>query len=140
MTTLFYKRSPLRFQCTGCGKCCTGNSSHYVELSVDEAQHIRQMLGVSEQWFRRHYLVKLFDDRQGLRITEKGRCILLDQNGMCRVYEARPAQCKSYPWWPELVSQESAWKREARRCEGIGRGDVIPVEVIEQNLKSASDE
>ena len=86
MTTLYYKRTPLRFECTGCGKCCTGNSNHYVELSETEAVRIREQLDVSEQWFQKHYLVKLFDNKIGLRITEKGKCVLLDSNGKCKAY------------------------------------------------------
>jgi hypothetical protein len=35
------------------------------------------------------------------------------------VYSARPLQCSTYPWWPELLSS-SEWREEgASVCEGI---------------------
>jgi Fe-S-cluster containining protein len=48
-------------------------------------------------------------------------CIFLDQEtNHCTVYGARPLQCATYPWWPELVQSRKAWAQEARQvCEGI---------------------
>ncbi|MEX2162891.1 MAG: hypothetical protein WD823_01430 [Sulfuricaulis sp.] len=42
-----------------------------------------------------------------------------------------PRQCRAYPFLPELASRQ-AWRAEARRCEGIGSGPVIPLVKLER--------
>ena len=45
-------------------------------------------------------------------------CIFLEGT-RCRIYGARPLQCSSYPWWPDLMAP-GAWLAESREvCEGI---------------------
>jgi Fe-S-cluster containining protein len=115
-----------RFKCTGCGKCCTGNpTSHYVELTSGEAENIRRSLGISHSWFIRRYLVALTDNTHGIRIEQNRQCVFLDKKKGCKIYELRPRQCRSYPFWPEILHSRSAWKEEARRCEGIGQGTLV---------------
>ena len=132
-----YTRHDLRFECTRCGRCCTGGADRYVYVSELEAEKIRHVLGVGRKWFRQRYSRQLEDGDLVLQSCAD-RCIFLQQDGGCRVYEARPAQCSSYPFWPEIVKTSAAWQREGRRCEGIGRGNVIPRSVIETRLKSVS--
>jgi Fe-S-cluster containining protein len=31
-------------------------------------------------------------------------CIFLDENNKCKIYEARPMQCLSYPFWPNIMA------------------------------------
>lgn len=116
----------LRFSCTGCGRCCTGGPNHYIEASTAEQRRIREYLSLSEAWFRRRYVVRVDAEMEGLRIEDNGRCVFLGRDGRCRIYPVRPAQCAHYPFWPELVADPGAWHAEALRCEGIGRGDVVP--------------
>jgi len=47
-----------------------------------------------------------------------GACIFL-KNGRCSVYDARPTQCRTYPFWPGIVARQDDYWREARHCEGI---------------------
>lgn len=129
-----YTRHDLRFECTRCGRCCTGGADRYVYVSELEAEKIRLVLGVGRKWFRQRY-VSLLEDGDMVLQSSADRCIFLQRDGSCRVYEARPVQCSSYPFWPEIVKTAAAWQREARRCEGIGRGGVIPLSVIEARLK-----
>jgi Fe-S-cluster containining protein len=133
----YYLRQPLRFHCTGCGKCCLGSQEHYVEVSPEEAERIRNRLELSKPWFRKKYLVKVFEDKQGLRITEQGQCILLNEEGKCSVYEDRPMQCRTYPFWPEIVFHKKTWDAEAKKCEGINQGDVVPIETIQKSLEKS---
>jgi len=62
----------------------------------------------------------------------KGRdCILLDRStgrALCSVYEARPAQCRSWPFWSGNVESREAWE-EAKAdtpCPGMGVGPLVP--------------
>ena len=132
---MVYRREALRFQCTGCGSCCIGDGT--VAVTDGEAERIRAFLGVSRAWFRRRYLVRLSGSGRGIRLGEDGRCSFLGRNGRCRVYPVRPVQCRTYPFWPELVASRRAWLEEGRFCEGIGRGPAVPAARIQALLRSA---
>lgn len=131
----YYRRHSLRFQCTGCGACCSGGGDYHVFVGRAEAARICAHLGLSWPWFRRRYLARSAQGARVLRLERDGRCTFLDADGRCRVYAARPRQCVSYPFWPEVVGSRTAWLREARRCEGIERGTRIPLERVERMLK-----
>ena len=131
---MYYKNSSLRFACTGCGACCTGGADHYVETSATERAAIRAFLKLSPAWFRRRYLVRVDADTTGIRLGRNGRCPFLGGDNRCRIYAVRPRQCRTYPWWPELVEKKRDWAEEARRCEGMNRGTVVPLSTIERNL------
>lgn len=126
----------LRFECTLCGACCTGGEG-YVLISPDESRAIARRLGLS---------VHAFHDRY-TRVTSLGRslneldtpngrdCVFLDRATMpgkavCSLYEARPTQCRTFPWWPENLRDRRAWERLGRQCEGVGRGRLVPIEEI----------
>ena len=43
-------------------------------------------------------------------------CVFLDQEtNYCRIYEARPVQCRTYPFWPSILKSQEAWNAECRR-------------------------
>ena len=131
----YYRRETLRFQCTACGACCRGDDNHHVFLSREEAEKICHGLGVSWAWFRRRYLAVLEDGERVLNSREDGRCVFLDGQGKCRIYDMRPAQCASYPFWPEVVMTAKGWRQEALRCEGIGLGPRVSARMIELELQ-----
>lgn len=134
----FYRRQPLHFECTACGACCRGGDDYHVFLDVAEARRLCDHLGLSWSWFRRRYLRVLPEEGLVLQADDNGDCVFLGADGACRVYPARPLQCASYPFWPEVVTTAKGWRREARRCEGIGRGAAVPLAHVERML--ANDE
>lgn len=113
----------LAFSCTECGECCTG--SGHVWLNRAEVSAIAKLLGdVDEDVFIDTYCTgpPRTDGWYMLKNAEDSdACIFLDQEtNHCTVYGARPLQCATYPWWPELVQSRKAWAQEARQvCEGI---------------------
>jgi hypothetical protein len=136
----FFEKQPLRFSCTQCGKCCLTGGDYYVFLTAAEAEAIRHQLRLSRSWFRRRYLARLEEGELVLACGEDDRCVFLDDDGQCQVYAARPLQCRTYPFWPELVGTARAWNSEARRCEGINRGRAIPVVTIRRNINACLDQ
>jgi Fe-S-cluster containining protein len=128
----------LRFQCTGCGGCCTGRGNarveYYVAVTPVERRRIRKYIGVSLAWFKRRYLMRFEDGDESLR-WEGDRCAFLDDDKRCRIDPVRPVQCRTYPFWPELVESKFAWRAEARRCEGINRGEIVPVARMRHALR-----
>ncbi len=129
-----YQRMSLCFECTQCGRCCIGGSDHFVFLCAGEAETIRDYLQLSTSWFRRRYLGR---DEGDLVVQSRpnGACIFL-KNDQCRIYPVRPLQCRTYPFWPEILKNRKNWNQEAVRCEGVNRGTQVPVNVIEAALRS----
>jgi Fe-S-cluster containining protein len=52
----------------------------------------------------------------------------------CSVYEGRPDQCRTWPFWPEVMDAKT-WKKEvAAFCPGVGKGRLHSAEEIRKNL------
>lgn len=124
----------LHFECTQCGRCCSGGGEYHVFLKAKEAESIRRGLDLSKAWFRRRYVTRLASGELTVRLAANGQCSFLDAQGRCRVYVTRPTQCRTYPYWPEVVRSAASWQAEAARCEGIGRGGVVPLERVRAAL------
>lgn len=67
-------------------------------------------------------------------------CIFLDRQqvpgkAVCSLYDARPTQCKSWPFWPELLESEDSWKNAKSGCPGIGKGTLYSQALIEGELR-----
>ena len=130
----FFEAQPLRFECTRCGRCCVAGGGYYVFLSEHEAEEVRAHLGLSRRWFRRRYLSRLPDGDLVASWHDDGRCVFLNDRGECNIYPVRPVQCRTYPFWSEIVTRQQDWQRESRRCEGINRGKRVPVTRIVELL------
>ena len=60
-------------------------------------------------------------------------CILWESGG-CSVYEARPLQCRSFPFWSSCVASSEEWEYHARQCPGMGKGPLHSREEIDRWL------
>jgi len=115
----------LKFKCTGCGKCCTG-SDGYVFLSPSDLIRLANHFKLSVTEFIDQYT----------RIVD-GHCCLLDAPGSdkcfflkenkCAIYEARPVQCSTFPWWLHNLESPENWKSAATHCEGIDHADAVHI-------------
>jgi Fe-S-cluster containining protein len=68
-------------------------------------------------------------------------CIFLEGGTACRVYDARPLQCSTYPWWPELMDP-AAWQQEKlSTCEGLDHDEAAALDVLHAaaQLKAATE-
>jgi Fe-S-cluster containining protein len=122
-------RDGLSFQCTRCGNCCTG-APGYVWVRADEVARLAQHLGMERQAFSRRY-VRRVGNRYSLIEKPGGDCIFWSKEAGCTVYEARPIQCRTWPFWPENVETKEDWERTREGCPGAGRGQWFSLEEIE---------
>jgi Fe-S-cluster containining protein len=111
----------LRFRCTRCGACCTGEPG-FVWVRRDEIARLAARFDLPVHVFAARYL-RLVEGRVSLRERANGDCVFFKRPELgCTVYEDRPTQCRTYPFWPELLRSAPAWAEETERCPGIGRG------------------
>jgi Fe-S-cluster containining protein len=64
-----------------------------------------------------------------LSLREKANYDCVFWSKGCAVYEARPLQCRSYPFWESMLASRDAW--EAMSCPGMGKGNLHSVEEID---------
>ncbi|MCD6246310.1 YkgJ family cysteine cluster protein [candidate division WOR-3 bacterium] len=138
-----YLISNVKFQCVEeCHKCCSG-SPGIILVTEEEIETISDFLSIEKTEFIKTYIriIKNYysvnfgfiDRAYSLKENAENDCIFL-KNGRCSIYPARPAQCKTYPFWPSIVSSQSSWKSEKTFCPGIGRGKIYTKEEIENTL------
>ncbi|NJK89137.1 MAG: YkgJ family cysteine cluster protein [Myxococcales bacterium] len=111
-----------RFLCTGCGECC--RRPGWVFLDSAELTEIATYLREPKAVLRRR-LQLAWDRRERryeLRTTATRPCPLLDGD-RCSVHPVKPTQCRTYPFWPELVDEARHWDGAQRECEGINHPD-----------------
>ena len=125
-------RDGIRFECQGSGKCCRFRSGYsHVYVSLPERRRLAALLGLLTSTFTRLYCIRS-DDSYELK-SDGNACIFLRGN-MCSVYEARPGQCRSWPFWPENMNR-NAWQKEVVSfCPGVGKGRVYKPDEIERIL------
>jgi Fe-S-cluster containining protein len=136
----------LKFDCTKCGNCCRGRTKVFVNEA--EVFELSLFLNESKSDFLQKYTYTTVQDgvthvslKSKMSALIAGRsskeCIFLDKSGQCSVYEVRPTQCQTYPFWPSHLIGQLEWQAEQRTCEGIGRGSsmsLVPQEEIFRNM------
>lgn len=127
MTAARWYRDGLPFACTQCGHCCT--TEGYVWVDRREARAIAEHLELTLEELGRRFL-RTVGRRNALTDRSDGACVFWDEG--CTIYEARPGQCRTFPFWKENVITETAWLETARSCEGIGGGRLYRQGEIEQ--------
>jgi len=68
-------------------------------------------------------------------ISGKYDCVFLDRDTekpSCKLYEARPLQCRTWPFWSENLQSKKAWQRAKKEtpCAGMDSGRFIPAAKI----------
>jgi uncharacterized protein len=121
--------SGLRFECTGCGDCCTG-APGFVWVNREEIEDLARHLGMTVADFEAEYVRKV-GIRKSLIEYENGDCVFFDGSSRkCTVYGARPRQCRTWPFWGSNVATPEAWKQTCQACPGSGKGKLHSADQI----------
>lgn len=132
MSEPWYQRG-LKFSCTGCGDCCTG-APGYVWVNKNEVAALAAALGVSVEVFERRY-IRAVGIRKSLIEFPNGDCVFFhSESRTCQVYNVRPRQCRTWPFWSSNLGSPAAWEQTAERCPGCNRGRVVPIVKIQEQL------
>ena len=123
----------LRFRCTRCGHCCTGEPG-FVWITDEELAAIAAHRGESLEEVRSLYS-RWTDRGRTLREKVNGDCVFYDRQEGCTVYPVRPPQCRTWPFWESNVASPEDWDRTRAVCPGSGQGELISADEITMRLK-----
>jgi Fe-S-cluster containining protein len=123
----------LRFACTQCGKCCTGepgfvwvNEAVVEALAAFRGEPVREFVPLYTRTAR---------GKRTLKERANGDCVFWERGRSCTVYPVRPRQCRTWPFWASNVETPEDWRHTTEICPGSGTGELIPVEEILRRVK-----
>ena len=126
----------LRFSCSQCGNCCTGPPGA-VWFTDKEGRAMAKKLDITVDDFYKRYTRKIGVKWSLIENVIDGKfdCTFLDrttEKPSCQLYDARPSQCRSWPFWSENLRSEASWLRAKGEtpCPGMDTGKLIPASEI----------
>jgi uncharacterized protein len=131
----------LRFECNRCSQCCR-HTPGYVFLSRNDLDTLVSYLGMDEKDFLYAYCREVCTIRgKKISLKEKANydCIFWEKDG-CLYYEARPFQCRSFPFWKQYLGTKKRWDNLVSFCPGIGKGQTHTKEEIEEWIEKVNRE
>lgn len=133
---LFYKDG-LNFSCKQCSHCCKDKPG-VVYISKSELQALCKKVNLTQEQFVKVYCrwVEQPDGAKKLSLRELSNydCIFWQKGIGCTVYEERPVQCRTYPFWSNIMQSKESWQKEAKECPGINTGCLHTQEEITEKL------
>ena len=132
----FY-REGIRFACQGDGKCCVNHGKYqFVYVTFNDRKRLAKHLGMSLPEFTKRYTTAA-DGMVHLKDPERD-CPFF-RSGRCGVHDARPWQCRTWPFWPENMHPK-VWERDvASFCPGVGKGRLYTAEEIEAIMQKQGE-
>ncbi len=106
------------FKCIGCGLCCRQDGR--VWLNNDDIEAAAKSLGITSDKFKRDFTEYFLFKGRALVKDGEECCFILNDN-RCKIYEARPKQCREYPFWKHVIKDREEWDHLAGFCEGVRR-------------------
>lgn len=106
------------------GKCCTSEKPSYLWVNEREIAALSEHLNLSVDEFKKHYLYQVDNEWTVKDLKAKGRyqCVFLDdETGKCEIYQVRPEQCKTYPYWNRFKKHPEELFRECIAVKNMER-------------------
>ncbi len=131
----------LQFECTLCSRCCRFEPG-YVFISRNDLDRLASYLSINRGNFVKKYCRKInlgFKAYLSLKEKKNYDCIFWEGYG-CSIYEARPLQCRSYPFWRNHLVDARSWNLLQNECPGINRGVRYSMEYIDYWLNREKSE
>jgi Fe-S-cluster containining protein len=100
------------------------------ELKMDE----NSFLSACCHWVEREQGVEF------LSLKEKSNYDCIFWNSGCTVYQSRPLQCRTFPFWESILCSVKTWDATAESCPGINSGLLRSYEEIKGCLMAREKE
>ena len=126
----------LKFACTGCGNCCSG-APGYIWVNQAEIDALAEHMGMEPAEFEKQYVRQIGVRRSLEELPDRNYdCVFLDpKTRHCQVYEHRPRQCRTWPFWKSNLSTPAAWEETGQDCPGCDKGTLYQLEEIEEQAE-----
>jgi Fe-S-cluster containining protein len=97
---------PYAFEPSACdtcaGNCCIGESG-YIWITIQEIDFLSKHLNISLEEVREKYLNKIgykYSIKEVKLAEDNYACAFFNlEKRQCSIYEARPMQCRTFPFW-----------------------------------------
>lgn len=105
-------------------------------VNKEEIAALAAEIGMADvEEFERKYVRKI-GIRKSLVEFPNGDCVFFDgQSRKCTVYNARPRQCRTWPFWDSNLRTPEAWQATCEVCPGSGQGKLHQLGPIEEQRK-----
>jgi Fe-S-cluster containining protein len=129
----------LRFSCKRCSACCRFEAG-YVFLSQKDASVLCAALNIQYGDFLETYCRWVPSDNRESQLSLKEKqnydCVFWSPKygEGCSVYESRPLQCRTFPFWTSVMSSKKKWKMTAKDCPGMDQGTFYSQDSIKKML------
>lgn len=106
--------------CKSCaGNCCIGESG-YIWINKNEIDNLADFLKVDSEILKEKYLFKA-GYKYSIKEIKLGEnsfacCFFNLEKKQCMIYDARPTQCRTFPFWEYFKKNENEVYEE---CPGI---------------------
>ncbi|HPI39386.1 MAG TPA: YkgJ family cysteine cluster protein [Pseudobdellovibrionaceae bacterium] len=124
----------IQFECQGSGQCCVSHGEYgNVYLTPKDRARMAKVLKIPTRLFTQQFCEKVGGIFRLKEDSKNGNCQFL-KNKKCSIYEGRPTQCRTWPFWPEVMDAKT-WNQEvATFCPGVGKGRVYTEKEIRKQL------
>jgi hypothetical protein len=100
-------------------------------VNKEEVAALADVVGLEVAEFESRYVRKV-GIRKSLVEFPNGDCVFFDgESRKCTVYEARPRQCRTWPFWDSNLKDPQAWAETCEVCPGSGKGKLYQIDQIE---------
>ncbi len=86
-------------------------------MTPEEQTRIAKFLGLSmDELLEKYGVIK--GNRVEMKVVD-GHCIFYGDDGLCRIHEVKPFQCRRWPLHPSILGDEAAWRAIKADCPGF---------------------
>ncbi|MFK2823984.1 YkgJ family cysteine cluster protein [Arcobacter sp. YIC-80] len=109
--------------CDTCaGKCCIGESG-YIWINKTEIEKLAKHLNISIEDVGQKFLLKIgykYSIKEIQLEKDNYACVFFDLNKkQCSIYEARPTQCRTFPFWDYFKENKEEVFKECPAVKNI---------------------
>lgn len=109
--------------CDECeGNCCIGESG-YIWINKTEINKLASFLNISVDELGLKYLFKVgykYSLKEKKLSDENYACVFFDiQTKQCSIYDVRPTQCRTFPFWDYFKKNEKEVYKECPAIKNI---------------------
>ncbi|AXH12641.1 YkgJ family cysteine cluster protein [Halarcobacter bivalviorum] len=109
--------------CETCnGNCCIGESGN-IWVNKEEIERLKNHLNISLEELSKSYIEKRgykYSIREVKLAEDNYACIFFDlEKKQCGIYEARPTQCRTFPFWEYFKKNKEEVIKECPAIETL---------------------